>query len=293
MRADALARVRSFFASRECLEVDCPALNPFATIDAYIDPIETSCGYLHTSPEYGMKKLLAESACDIYQLSHVFRAHESGVRHRPEFTMLEWYRMGRSLEALIEECQEVIALFKPGLSYTRLSWKEAFITHLGIDPFHVDTEALLVLLQPLHLSEDIARSSKSDLLDIAFSTLIEPKLGSACIIDQFPHASAALAKADEDSEGNAICKRFEIYIEGYEVANGYDELVGLGASEEMRARFERALEVRAKAQKAPLHIDEKLLEALDKIPSCVGVAMGFDRLLMLSVGADKISAVTL
>lgn len=293
LRAEAHRRVRTFFFSKECLEVDCPALDAFATIDAYIDPIETSCGYLHTSPEYGMKKLLAESPCDIYQISHVFRAHESGSRHRPEFTMLEWYRMGWSLEALIEESKEVIALFKPGLSYQKMTWKDAFQKHLSIDPFHVDSSVLLRLLEPLNLSKDSAQSSKEDLLDMAFSTFIEPKLGSACIIDQFPASSAALAKADIDAEGNAVCRRFEIYIDGYEVANGYDELVGPGASTQMRARFENALQIRAKAQKAPLLIDEQLLEALDRIPPCVGVAMGFDRLLMLSINADKISSVTL
>lgn len=293
LRADAYSRVRSFFAAKDCLEVDCPALDSYATIDAYIDPIETSCGFLHTSPEYGMKKLLADLPCDIYQLSHVFRAHESGLRHRPEFTMLEWYRMGWSLEALIQECKEVIALFKPSLSYTHMSWKEAFLKHLGIDPFHIDRSTLLALLKPLNLSEESARASKEDLLDMAFSTFVEPNLGSACVIDQFPVSSAALAKADKDASGNAICRRFEIYIEGYEVANGYDELVGKGASEKMRERFEKALEQRAKAQKAPLQIDEELLRALDRIPPCVGVAMGFDRLLMLSVGAEDISAVTL
>jgi len=174
-----------------------------------------------------------------------------------------------------------------------MTWKDAFQKHLSIDPFHVDSSVLLRLLEPLNLSKDSAQSSKEDLLDMVFSTFIEPKLGSACIIDQFPASSAALAKADIDTEGNAVCRRFEIYIDGYEVANGYDELVGPGASTQMRARFENALQIRAKAQKAPLLIDEQLLEALDRIPPCVGVAMGFDRLLMLSINADKISSVTL
>ncbi len=291
-RSEALSKVRSFFYNRGLIEVDCPALENHASVDLYIEPIETECGYLHTSPEYGMKKLLALGAPDIFQLSHVFRREEKGTRHRPEFTMLEWYRKTLTLDELIQECLDLIAIFVPNITYERLSWKEAFTRYLGIDPFKISKEEFLPCLESLTLSQAILDSSLDTLLDLAFSELIEPKFPPGMVIQGFPARSAALAKIGKDSAGNLVALRFEIYVKGCEVANGYDELgANSGSGNELKKRFEQTLINREKENLRTFSLDEQLFAALDKMPECVGVAMGFDRLLMLAIGATDIQDV--
>jgi len=291
-RSKALAKTRSFFYDRGVIEVDCPALDDFAAVDLYIEPIETECGYLHTSPEYGMKKLLALGAPDIFQLSHVFRREEKGARHRPEFTMLEWYRKSLDLQGLIQECLDLIDLFVPDITYEHLSWKEAFDRYLGVDPFKVSKEDLISLLSSMSLSDEVLACSLDTLLDLAFSELIEPKFPPGVVITEFPARGAALAKIGKDSEGNSVALRFEIYIKGCEVANGYDELGGVyGSGDELKKRFEQTLINRKKENLRTFALDEGLFAALDKMPECVGVAMGFDRLLMLATGAEDIKDV--
>lgn len=277
-RSHLMQTTRAFFQERGVLEVDCPALNPFATIDCFIDPVPAEGGYLHTSPEYGMKKLLAAGSGDIYQLSHVFRREEKSPLHTVEFSMLEWYRTALSFEALIDETCELIEALVPHLTFERLTYAEAF------------ARAGYPLDQPIklpNLSPSIAKDHAA-LTDLCFAECVEPSLPEGCVLTDFPAKSAALAKVAKNAKGELVAKRFEIYVRGIEVANGYDELQD---SSELRARFEKANCERAAANKASFPIDEDLLAAIEAMPPCVGVAVGFDRLVMLAANAPSINAI--
>lgn len=282
-RAEALSRVRAFFNERNVLEVDCPALERCAAIDAHIDPIHAGSGYLHTSPEYGMKKLLAEGSGDIYQLSHVFRREETGALHTEEFTMLEWYRTSLSFGGLIEETCALISTLVPGLSFEEMSYQAAFERY--VCPIDAPSNELLKHLN--NLSPEIA-ADRSALIDLCFSEQVEPNLPRGCIITEFPKETAALACMTTNATGMQVAERFEVYINGVEIANGYNELRD---SRELRERFERANEERSKLGKASYPLDEALLRAIETMPPCVGVALGFDRLLMLALGAESVSSV--
>ena len=280
-RASCFSKVRAFFAGRSVMEVDCLALESFATIDAHIDPLQAENGFLHTSPEYGMKKLLAEGCGDIYQHSHVFRREEKSPLHSVEFSMLEWYRLKLSFEELIDETCELIQELIPNLSFKRLTYREAFEKHLcSLD---APIEELRSYLDGL--SEEMLEDS-SALIDLCFAEHVEPNLPEAAVITDFPAKTAALAKVAENSEGELVARRFEIYLRGIEVANGYDELQD---SRELRRRFESANRERLTCGKKSYAIDEELLEAIEKMPPCVGVAVGFDRLVMLATGLSRVS----
>jgi len=280
-RAEMLFRVRSFFADRNILEVDCPILSKAASVDAHIDLIysESSDVYLHSSPEYGMKKLLALGAGDIYQLSHVFRAGEEGAKHRPEFMMAEWYRIGFSYEQMIDETCAFIQLFVGPMPVKIMSYREALITYTGIDPFYDSIEE--------HVPKHEGVRSRDDLLNILLALKVEPYLGQdeLTVITCYPATQCALAKT-ETVDGELVAKRFEIYHKGLELANGYDELTDV---KEQRRRFIEANELRVQMGKEPLPIDEEFLQCLESLPDCSGVAVGFDRLMMLRHNTDQIS----
>lgn len=281
IRASCFAKVRTFFATRSVMEVDCPVLESFATIDAHIDPLKAENGFLHTSPEYGMKKLLALGCGDIYQLSHVFRREEKSPLHSIEFSMLEWYRLNLSFEELIDEACELIQELIPGITFERLTYRSAFEKHLcsldaSIEEFRSYLDGL---------SEEVMQE-RSALIDLCFAKHVEPHLPEGAVITDFPAKTAALAKVTTNAEGELVAKRFEIYVRGVEVANGYDELQ---ESCELRRRFECANQERLACGKEGFAIDESLLEAVEEMPACVGVAVGFDRLVMLATGASQIS----
>jgi lysyl-tRNA synthetase class 2 len=281
------AQVRAFFAARSVLEVDCPALSSAAPIDTHIDVMSVSVkegekGYLHTSPEYGMKRLLAQGVGDIYQLSHVFRQGEWGTLHNPEFTMLEWYRTGFTFQELIAETLELIHLFLPDLPTTAYSYREALKTFAGIDYLTASRQELAALVQELvpHLPKDVESWDPDTLLTSLMSFVVEPQLGKEelCVIQHFPASQAALSKITSLGE-EEIAERFEVYHKGIELANGYHELTD---PIEQRQRFEKANFNRTLLGKEMLPIDERLLQALEiGIPDCCGVAVGFDRLLLL------------
>lgn len=299
-RAEALQKVRSFFFSKGVLEVDCPALSFSAPIDPHIDvmKVDTGCGvgYLHTSPEYGMKKLLSRGSGDIYQLSHVFRAGEMGKLHHPEFTMLEWYRIGFSLSQMIEETLASINLFLPNLPSKQMSYRTLFHQELGIDPMKASCADLLALAKAkgCDLPLDASNWDKDTLLQLLLATFLEPFLGSdhLFVLTHFPSSQAALSQVVMDEYGDPVALRFEIHYKGIELANGYQELT---EAQEQRKRLEESNRIRMEAGKEPLPLDEELIEALKRgIPDCAGVAVGFDRLLQLSLGkADLSSALPL
>lgn len=263
-RAHMLATARAFFAEKGILEVDLPALSKRASVDAHIDLIEATClgerAYLHSSPEYGMKRLLSEGIGDIYQISHVFRNDERGERHNPEFTLVEWYRCGFTFKEMIEETLAFCSLFLSNdAPFEYVNYKEAFLHHVGKYP------------------------STQEERDPLFALEIEPHL-KRTVLTGFPPEQAVLARVEGDE-----ALRFEIFYEGVELANGYHELTN---PHELRARFEEENQLRISLGKEAYPIDYLFLEALESgFPDCCGVAVGFDRLMMLRHQVSEIDAI--
>lgn len=296
LRADALARIRQFFAARDVLEVETPLLAPATVTDLHIDSIparvqlagSSQTFHLQTSPEYAMKRLLTAGSGACYQICKSFRQGDTGPRHNPEFTMLEWYRPGFSLEKLIDEVEQLLHEFLPQTSMPRLSYRELFLRHLNIDPHRIELKALRRLTHET-LPVDAADLNATDCLQLLLAQTIEPKLPEYCLVYDYPTAQAALARIEEDNNGEPVARRFELFCRGMELANGYDEETD---PEELRRRFERDQQSRAKLGRPVPEIDEKLLAALEHgLPPCAGVAFGIDRLLMLLSGANSITEV--
>lgn len=295
-RAIMFRTVRSFFSARSVCEVDCPILSASASVDAHIDLIPASpvggTHYLHSSPEYGMKRLLSRGMGDIYQLSHVFRNGECGIKHNPEFTMVEWYRVGISFTGLIQETLDFVRLFLGELPSSIISYREAFQRFAGIDYLAASTEELITYLdqRKIPIYPNAIHEGKDALLNLILGSIIEPRLGQdeLCALAYYPLSQAALAQTC--MHGNeAVSERFEIYFKGVELCNGYHELAD---PTEQRRRLEEANIERKKLGKEPLPIDENFLQSLEKgIPDCCGVAVGFDRLMMLRHNAQHISDV--
>ena len=265
-RAALLALARTFFATRGVLEVDVPILSRLASVDVHIDLVNATCcgkpAFLHSSPEYGMKRLLAEGIGDIYQISHVFRDGEQGKRHTVEFTMAEWYRIGFSFRQMIDETLAFIRLFLDHLpdQYETFSYREAFMHYAGRYPLSIEER------------------------DEVYAFEVEPHLGRGVltVVDRFPPEQAALAQIGADG----MAERFEVYYHGTELANGYHELTD---SQEQRQRLNAANGERRKLGKQVLPLDEEFVQALDKgLPDCCGVAVGFDRLMMLRHHLEEI-----
>ncbi len=299
-RARLLARVREFFADRGVLEVDTPLIvnAPVSDVHLHSARVELSAElpgtqparlFLHTSPEYAMKRLLAAGSGDIYQVCHVARALESGRVHNPEFTLLEWYRVGFSLGQLMDEV-ELLAreLLGTAASAERLSYREAFRRELALDPFEATTAQLAQAAAPLALSAG-APLARDGYLELLMGALIGPRLGRdrLTFIYGYPASQAALARLDPEDARAA--QRFELYARGIELANGFQELA---AAAEQRARFAADNAARRRAGLPVYDLDERLLAALAHgLPDCAGVALGLDRLLMLATGADHIEQV--
>lgn len=279
IRAEMLEKARAFFKERKVLEVDVNALIPRAPIDANIDVISvplslTQTGYLHTSPEYAMKKLLAKGSGDIYYLGHVFRKGELGRLHNPEFTMAEWYRTKLSFPEMIEETAAFLFLFFGKLPIRYLSYQEAFITYTDLDPFTASLETLR------KKAEGAPSWDRQDFLDYLLTQKIEPKLGdeNLTVLLDYPPNQAALAKTTLNN-GLEVAERFEIYYKGVELTNGYHELANGSI---LRERFTLENEKRVKEKKETYLLDEEFLSVMNSsFPECSGVSVGFDRALML------------
>jgi elongation factor P--(R)-beta-lysine ligase len=299
LRADLLARTRAFFAARGVLEVETPLLAAAAVTDVHLASLSTRCQgagaagggtlYLQTSPEYAMKRLLAAGAGAIYQLAKAFRDGEAGSRHNPEFTLLEWYRPGFDHHALMDEVDALLATLLGAPPAERLSYRALFARHLGIDPLTASTSDLdRAAAKHGLLAPPFAPDDRDGRLDLLLSHLLEPRLphDRPTFVFDYPASQAALARLRTDAEGVVVAERFEVFAGGLELANGFHELTDAA---EQRRRFESDLAHRRALGLPEPPIDERLLAALAAgLPDCAGVALGFDRLVMLAAGASSI-----
>lgn len=292
-RAALLSGVREFFSSRNILEVETPLLCSRGVTDPALEPLVVSCGevladprYLQTSPEYAMKRLLAAGSGPIYQICKAFRDGEVGGRHNPEFSMLEWYRPGFDYHQLMAEVADLLCHCLGKQSVRYFTYREVFVNYLKIDPFIAPVSELESVARS-QIDVDFSAGDRDLWLDLMMSHLIEPRLAEwdLCFIYDYPASQAALARIVSQN-GVEIGQRFELYVGGMELANGYCELTD---PQEQRARF-LADNVRRNAQgQHERALDEKLLSALEHgLGDCSGVALGVDRLLMLICGKSDI-----
>lgn len=289
-RAKLNQQIRSFFQARNVLEVETPILNSYTVTDQQIESIATEQNaFLHTSPEYAMKKLLVCHQQDIFQICKVFRAEEQGRYHRQEFTMLEWYRVSWTYHDLMQEVAELIshALVTIDLQESVfIPYQQAFKQYAGIDILHADQADYLQVCNDHGINLHTSLTSQQ-FQEILLDQVIVQKFASDRIyfIFDYPKQQAALAKIN--SQG--LAERFECYLNGIELANGFQELTD---ANQQRARFEEDNRNRLLANKSAVEIDEHFLAALeDGLPESAGVALGVDRLLMLLLGATHIDEV--
>ena len=303
LRARLLARIRAFFAQRGVLEVDTPLLSRGAATDPALGSFRTqylgpgASGalplYLQTSPEFFMKRLLAAGSGPVYQLSHVFRNGEHGSRHNPEFMMLEWYRPGMDYHALMDEVDALLAFSLQGIRdyhpARRVAYRAWFQEHTGLDPWSIDVPALRDFatraLGPAPAGMDETRLSPW--LDLVVTHWIEPRIRDQTLfVFDFPPAQASLARLRNDPV--PVAERFELYLGGIELANGFHELADAA---EQRSRFEADNRLREQWGLPVIPLDESLLGALAHgLPDSSGVALGVDRLVMLAADLPEISA---
>lgn len=287
-RASMLERSRLFFSQRHVLEVDCPAISRASSVDLHIDTMTIlsqgkPAGFLNPSYEYGMKRLLAQGIGDIYQIGHVFRDAEIGPLHNPEFTITEWYRIGFTFDEIIRDTLDYIRLFLGELPVVQKTYRHTIQEFLAIDYLAMSAPQLLSFAKQkeIDLPADAVHWDKDTLLQLLITFLIEPSLGSDhyFVLTHYPSTQAALSKTLVMPDGEKVGCRFEVYHKGIELANGYHELTD---PIEQRRRFEEGNAARTEAGKHPLPIDERFLSALEKgMPDCCGVAVGFDRLMLL------------
>lgn len=296
LRAGTLTAIRRFFQERGVLEVETPVLAPTTVTDPHLHSIEVPLiragdgarHYLQTSPEFAMKRLLAAGSGSIYQLGKAFRRDESGSRHSPEFTLLEWYRLEFDEWQLMDEVESLVRELTDCPPVRRLSYRELFQQQLGIDPLNCDTQSLLTLTRE-RLDLHDGDYSRDDLLQLLLSQVIEPSLTEDCFVFHFPASMAALAQLETDRSGYPVARRFELFMNRMEIANGYFELTD---AEEQRRRFGEDNRQRAAMGLPTMPADPMLLAALQAgLPRCAGVALGVDRLLMVMANTDRIEDV--
>ena len=295
-RAELLARIRAFFAARGVLEVETPALSAAGVSDLALESVTAAARslgpgprFLHTSPEYAMKRLLAAGSGDIYQICRVFRDDELGRWHQPEFTMLEWYRVGYDDERLMDEVDALLrAVLADGVvrRTVRVRYSDALERALGVD---ADASVARVSAKLTERGIDMPRGlSRDALLDLAFASVVVPSFAADALtfVCDYPATQAALARLKLGSP--VVAARFEVFARGIELANGFHELTDAA---EQRRRFERELDARRRAGRPTPPLDEDLLAALGRgLPDCAGVAIGVDRLVALALGLDGVAA---
>ncbi len=293
LRAKLLASVRQFFEMRDVLEVDVPVLSDTGVTDLHIDCLQTLVSgevrYLQSSPEYFMKRLLASGSGPIYYLGRAFRDGENGCRHNPEFTMLEWYQTGWDEHQLMREVAALLSELGISAQPQRLAYGELFKRVTGLNPHTVDLADLQEMASSLS-GNDFSNEGRSTCLDLIFSLSVEPCLSDGMVfVYDYPACQAALARLDKDQQGHLIARRFEVFLNRVELANGYYELVD---PVEQQSRFDADLALRHAAGKPAAPVDKELLAAMEAgLPACSGVALGIDRLLMQLLGATDIAAV--
>ncbi|MGH8556836.1 MAG: EF-P lysine aminoacylase EpmA [Methylococcales bacterium] len=304
-RAWMLAKIRSYFMREGVMEVETPVLCRTVGSDPHLDYFSTSLQfegskqdrtlYLQTSPEFSMKRLLAAGSGSIYQICKACRNGESGRFHNPEFTILEWYRIGFDLNRLMDDIEalldQVFGLSGPGQDSERIRYREVFIRHCGFDPL------LAGIAEFRRFADGIGDSNALTLCgddirlwqEYLFGCVVQPQLGKRglCFVVDYPANQCALARIRQDDA--RVAERVEVFYRGIELVNGFREL---GCEDEQRERFQRDLEIRQRNGKDLPSIDERFLAALKYgLPDCSGAALGLDRLLMNLVHAASIDEV--
>jgi len=297
LRARLLATARSYFERTGALEVETPVLVRAGVTDVHLESLEvrrgdgTRVGFLHTSPEYAMKRLLCAGAPDLYQVAHVFREGERGRSHNPEFTMIEWYRLGMDHFALMGDVEALLrALLEPLRSVgptAHVTYAEAFEAALGIDPLRADTGAITAALVGAGVDvPDALNDDRDGLLDLGMATCVTARFPDdrLTFVRDFPASQAALARVS-----GAVAARFEAFWGGLELANGFHEL---GDADEQARRFAADAATRRNRAQPQRDPDATFLAALATgLPDCAGVALGFDRVVMVASGARRIDEV--
>ena len=295
-RARMLAAARACFSEAGVLEVETPLLSRAAVTDVHLESVPADVSgqgrmFLHTSPEYPMKRLLAAGVGDCYQVCRVFRDGESGPQHNPEFTMIEWYRLGFDAARLMDDVEHLVGRMLAGLrdlpAAERVTYREAVRELGGADPMTASAAALAAALERHGVAApSSARTDRDALLDLLVSTVVGPQLGRdrPVFVHDYPASQAALARVR--AAEFPVAERFELYLDGLELANGFHELADAA---EQRRRFEADLAARASMGRAARPVDERFLAALTHgLPDCSGVALGFDRLVMAACRLDSI-----
>jgi lysyl-tRNA synthetase class 2 len=295
-RARMLAAARACFAEAGVLEVETPLLSRAAVTDVHLESVPAEVGgqgrmFLHTSPEYPMKRLLAAGLGDCYQVCHVFRDGERGPHHNPEFTMIEWYRVGFDAARLMDDVETLVGRMLAGMRELpvaeRIPYRDAVRELGGADPMAATADELAAVLGRHGVGvPPSALGDRDALLDLLVSTVVGPRLGRdrPVFVHDYPASQAALARIRPADF--PVAERFELYLDGLELANGFHELAVPGVQ---RRRFEADLAARASLGRAARPVDERFLAALAHgLPDCSGVALGFDRLVMAACGLQSI-----
>ena len=304
-RANLLRSVRQYLDGSGAMEVETPMLSSFATVDVYINSFTTEFDpigsgrqetyYLHTSPEFPMKRLLAAGSGDIYSLGRVFRNGEMGGRHNPEFTMLEWYRVGMNQQRMMDDVCSLLSSICNFSESRRCSYGELFEEYFELNP-HTAADSDLDRLVQDKVDDKLTGLGRNDSLDLLFSKHIEPHLGAmnsgrleGVFVYDYPASMSALARLHSNEHGDEVAARFELFVNGVELANGYHELLD---AEEQESRFKTERQKRQDRGFDAYPYDRRMVKALEHgMPDCAGVAMGIDRLLMLIMNTDNISDV--
>jgi len=296
-RSELLSKARQFLESRGYLEVETPLLSFDVGVDLHLEPFQVSVGgfgnegpprtaYLQTSPEFGMKRLLAAGLGDCYQITRSFRRGEVGALHNPEFTIIEWYRVGGDYRDLMKEVGEFASFVCGWPKAETLSYAAAFEKHVGVNPH----AATIDEFQQIAAAKSFRSSDRDELVTFLLADNVEPHLGVEwpTLLYDYPATQAALAKV-EQKEGVSVAERFELYFKGVELANGYQELTDAA---ELRRRNRWQNELRLAKGLPSLPLESKLIAAMDAgLPECAGVALGFDRLVMLALGCSTVAEV--
>ncbi len=291
-RARLYRQIRAFFNVRGCLEVDTPLLlpatNPDVNIHSLEVPLQQAGWFLQTSPEFAMKRLLASGSDSIYQICHAFRDGEKGARHNPEFSLLEWYRIGFDYQQLMDEIELLItSVDYRDCAFSRITYHQLFRQHLQVDIDELSLAQLRLICDSRVAGAPTLDLDFDQCLDLLLGMVITPAMKGYQFVFDYPISQAALARVKKDDAN--LAERFELFHDGLELANGFSELTDAG---QQYTRFEQDNATR-KARGLPQYpIDEKFLAALEAgLPECAGVAIGLDRLLMVLLKLDSIEQV--
>lgn len=290
-----LRQLRELFYDAGFDEVETPTISADTVVDRFLHPLKVEIGgkpyWLQTSPEFGMKRLLASGMNSIFQVCRAFRDEEQGVFHNLEFTMVEWYRVGDTTEEAIQFLGKLATTLLPYNNYETITYREAFQNLLSVDPLEIGEQELMNVIASLQfeIPQNWRAMGKDDWLDLLLTEFIQPRLGigKPCILSEYPSSQAALARIHPDNP--LVAERFELFVDGIELANGYHELLD---PDELHRRNLKTNALRQLDGRPALPVDSYLAEAMRHgLPDCCGVALGFDRLAMLALRKDSLSEV--